>query len=384
MTYKVELEVYNGPMDLLLYLIKREEVDIREVPLAKIADQYLAYLDLLKALDIELAGDFIVMAATLLEIKSRSLLPRPPAEVEEGEEEEDPRETLIRQLIEYRRFKEAAGLLDDRGREMARRFARQVDERLLEELVGETGEIPAHELLEGVEVWDLFTAFSEIVRTLGYTRPREIIYDDTPVEQAVEDLLARLQAEKSVLFVQLFDRTQGMGYLITMFLAILELMRQRLVGVEQAADFQEIRLFLRDPQAETYRAKKPKGAAASADGLARQRPRRPTAHQRRAVREMMDDVAIEKTEFDEILESIQVPEVEPYRPIYSEKEILGRPEEEPAAGTPAESQETPPDQADAETPNAEPEEPAAGGAGEAPDPAENKEPQPEPPPEPPA
>lgn len=367
MTYKVELEVYNGPMDLLLYLIKREEVDIREVPIARIADQYLAYLDLLKALDIELAGDFIVMAATLLEIKSRSLLPRPPVEAEEGEEEEDPRETLIRQLIEYRRFKEAAGLLDDRGREMARRFGRQVDERLLEELVGETGEIPAHELLEGVEVWDLFTAFSEIVRTLGYTRPREVVYDDTPVEQAAEDLLARLQAEKSVLFVQLFDRTRDLGYLIAMFLAFLELMRRRLVGVEQAADFQEIRLFLRDPQAETYRAKKPKGAAASADGLARQRPRRPTVHQRRAVREMMDDVAIEKTEFDEILESIQVPEVEPYRPIYSEKEILGRPEEESPGETPATEKET------SDAPG-----------GESPDQSENKEPQPEPPPEPPA
>jgi len=350
MTYKVELDVYNGPLDLLLYLIKREEVDIREVEIAQIADQYLAYLDLLKALDIELAGDFLVMAATLLEIKSRSLLPRPPPEVEEGEEEEDPRETLIRQLIEYRRFKEAAGLLDDRGREMARRFGRQVDERLLGALVGETGEIPAHELLEGVEVWDLFTAFSEIVRTLGYTKPREVVYDDTPVEQAVEDLLARLQAEKSVLFVQLFDRTRGMGYLITMFLAILELTRQRLVGIEQAADFQDIRLFLRDPQAETYRAKKPKGAAASADGLTRQRPRRPTAHQRRAVRKMMDDVAIEKTEFDEILESIQVPEVELYRPIYSEKEILGRPEETPTA-------DTPPEEADTETPDGEPEPP---------------------------
>ena len=362
MAYKVELEVYNGPMDLLLYLIKREEVDIRDVEIARIADQYLAYLDLLKALDIELAGDFIVMAATLLEIKSRSLLPRPPPEVEKGEEEEDPRETLIRQLIEYRRFKEAAGLLDDRGREMARKFARKVDERLLEELVGETGEIPAHELLEGVEVWDLFTAFSEIVRTLGYTRPREIIYDDTPVEQAVEDLLARLQAEKSVLFVQLFDRTRDLGYLIAMFLAFLELMRQRLVGVEQAADFQEIRLFLRDPQAETYRAKKPKGAAASADGLARQRPPPPTVHQR----EMMDDVAIEKTEFDEILESIQVPEVEPYRPIYSKKEILGRPEEKTSEGTSAEAQETPPDEAEAETPDSEPEEPASGGADESP------------------
>jgi len=346
MTYKVELDVYNGPLDLLLYLIKREEVDIREVQIAKIADQYLAYLDLLKALDIELAGDFLVMAATLLEIKSRSLLPRPPAETEEGEEE-DPRETLIRQLIEYRRFKEAAGLLDDRGREMARRFGRQVDERLLEELAGETADFPAHELLEGVEVWDLFTAFSEIVRTLGYTRPREVIYDDTPVEQAVEELLARLRAEKSVLFVQLFDRTRDLGYLVTMFLAILELARRRLVGVEQAADFQDIRLFLRDPQAETYRAKKPKGAAKSADGLARRRPRRPTAHQRRAVREMMDDLAIEKTEFDEILDSIRVPDVEPYHPIYSEKELLGQPDETSSDKT-AEAAEESADEPDTE------------------------------------
>jgi segregation and condensation protein A len=358
MTYKVELDVYNGPMDLLLYLIKREEVDIREVQIAKIADQYLAYLDLLKALDIELAGDFLVMAATLLEIKSRSLLPRPPVEVEEGEEEEDPRETLIRQLIEYRRFKEAAGLLDDRGREMARRFARQVDERLLEELVGEAVEVPAHELLEGVEVWDLFTAFSEIVRTLGYSKPREVVYDDTPVEQAVEDLLARLKAEKSLLFVQLFDRTRGLGYLITMFLATLELTRQRLVGVEQTADFKEIRLFLRDPEAETYRAKKPRGAAASADGLARKRPRRPTPHQREQVREMMDDVELEKTEFDTILESIQVPDVEPFRPIYSEKEILGQ----------TEGRETPAEEADAtERPAAEAEEPVEDEAGESPD-----------------
>jgi len=115
MTYKVELDTYNGPMDLLLYLIRREEVDIKDLPIARIADQYIAYLDVLQGLDIELAGDFVVMAATLLELKSRALLPRPP-EIEEGEDEaEDPRETLIRQLIEYRRFKEAAGLLASRA-----------------------------------------------------------------------------------------------------------------------------------------------------------------------------------------------------------------------------------------------------------------------------
>jgi len=334
MSYKVELDVYNGPMDLLLYLIKREEVDIHEVSIAQIADQYIAYLDMLQALDIELAGDFLVMAATLLEIKSRSLLPRPPADVEEGEDEEDPRETLIRQLIEYRRFKEAAGLLQDRGREMERRFARQTDERVLEKIAGAAEEIPAHELLEGVEVWDLFTTFSQIIRTLGYSKPREVVYDDLPVEQAAEELLARLEAEKSLLLTQLLDPKRGLGLLITMFLALLELARQRRIGVEQTADFKDIRLFLRDPATETFRAKKPKGAAASADGLARQHPRRPTRRQRQAIRKMMDEVELEKTEFDEILDSIQVPDVEPYHPIYSDKELLGRPDEATSDETP--------------------------------------------------
>ena len=99
MTYKVELDIYNGPMDLLLYLIRREEVEITDLPVARIADQYIEYLDVLKALDIELAGEFVVMAATLLELKSRALLPRPP-ELEDEDEAEDPRETLIRQLID--------------------------------------------------------------------------------------------------------------------------------------------------------------------------------------------------------------------------------------------------------------------------------------------
>jgi len=327
MTYKVELDIYNGPLDLLLYLIKREEVDIRDIAVARIADQYVAYLDMLTGLDIELAADFVVMAATLLELKSRALLPRPPEVDEEAEDEEDPRETLIRQLIEYRRFKEAAGMLGDRGREMARRFA------------GKEIDLPPEELFQGIELWDLFTAFSQVVRTLGYSRPREVVYDETPAEEAAQELLARLQAERSVLFTQLFGKARNLGYLVTMFLALLELMRQRLVGVEQAADFQDIRLFLRDLKTETYRKKKPKGAAASADGLGRKRPRRPTAHQRRAVREMMDEartasdedegVELEKTEFDEILDSIEVPEVERYHPMYSDDELLGRKSEEP-------------------------------------------------------
>jgi len=336
MTYKVDLDIYNGPMDLLLYLIRREEVDIRDIPIARIADQYIAYLDVLKSLDIELAGDFIVLAATLLELKSAAVLPRPPAPEEglEAELEEDPRETLIRQLLEYRRFKEAAALLDDRGRDMARRFPRQVDDRLLAELAEESAmEAPA-ELLKGVEIWDLISAFDQVIRTLGYSQPREVIYDDTPVEEAARQLLARIEAERSVLFSQLFTGGHSRIYLVTMFLAVLELVRQRRIGAEQEVDFKDVRLFLRDPAAEPAAPRTPRGAAKSREALGRKGPRRPSARQVENLRDMMDDVELEKTEFDQILESIHVPEVETFRPLYSEDELLGRKEPDAAKDAP--------------------------------------------------
>jgi segregation and condensation protein A len=365
MTYKVDLDIYNGPMDLLLYLIRREEVDIREIPIARIADQYIAYLDLLKGLDIELAGDFVVMAATLLELKSRALLPR-PTELEEGEaaeDLEDPRETLIRQLIEYRRFKEVAAMLQDRGREMAHRFPRQLDEDFLKQFGDEGDDVPS-ELLKGVEVWDLISAFSTCLRTLGYAQPREVIYDDTPVEEAAKRLLARIEQEKSLLFSQLFTAGQSPIYLITMFLAVLELVRQRRIGAEQEADFKDVRLFLRDPsKEEPPKPVTPKGARPSREALHRKGPRRPTSHQVESLREMMDDPQLEKTEFDEILDSIQVPEVETFRPIYSDEELLGRPSAEDEAAPADHAPGTSPDAPRAEAPT---DAPAAGDAVEPP------------------
>jgi len=326
MTYKVELDIYNGPMDLLLYLIKREEVEITDLPVARIADQYIAYLDVLKSLDIELAGEFVVMAATLLELKSRALLPRPPElEDEEEGEVEDPRETLIRQLIEYRRFKEAAGLLGDRDREMARRFPRQFDSHRLGEIEAEADDVPPEDFLQGAEVWDLISTFSNVIRTLGYSRPREVIYDDTPVEEAANELIGRLEREKSLLFTDLFAGGRSIHYCIAMFLAVLELVRRRRIGAEQGADFMDLRLFLRDPCAEEpLKPRRPKGAAVSRDALKRKHPRRPSARQVGNVRQMMDDLELEKTEFDEILESIDVPDVEPFHPIYSDAELMGR------------------------------------------------------------
>jgi segregation and condensation protein A len=342
MAYKVDLEIYNGPMDLLLYLIRREEVDVRDIPIARIADQYMAYLDMLKGLDMELAGDFVVMAATLLELKSRALLPRPP-EIEEGEEADlqDPRETLIRQLIEYRRFKDAAALLDDRGRDMGRRFPRQFDEHRLDEFGSEADPGPPADFFQGVEVWDLIDAFTRLIRTLGYSRPGEVIYDDVPVEEAGNELLEQLRKERSVLFTQLFGGGRSLDYCITMFLAILELIRQRKIGVEQDADFKDFRVFVRDPSAEPPpKPVTPKGARPSRDALQRRHPRRPSARQVESMREMMEDSDLEKTEFDEILESIKIPEVEPLAPAYTDDEIMGRKEqaegESPApAGAPA-------------------------------------------------
>jgi segregation and condensation protein A len=345
MTYKVDLDIYNGPMDLLLYLVRREEMDIREIPIARIADQYIAYLAALEKLDIELAGDFIVMAATLLELKSRALLPRAP-EIEEdepeGEDEEDPRETLIRQLIDYRRFKEAAAMLNDRGHDMARRWPRQVDDRLLEQAgaldAEEVG--PPVELFQGIEIWDLIGAFSVVVKNLGYTQAREVVYDDTPIEQVGVRIVERLQAEKSLLFTQLFAQGRTIVYCISVFMAILELIRQRKVGIEQPTDFKDIRVFLRDPATEPPpEAITPRGADESADALQRKHPRRPSSRQNEGLQEMLEDVDFEKTEFDEILESIQVPEVEAFHPIYSDDELMGR--TAPAAGASAGESKSP-------------------------------------------
>ena len=344
MTYKVELDIYNGPMDLLLYLIRREEVEITDLPVARIADQYIEYLDVLKGLDIELAGEFVVMAATLLELKSRALLPRPPElEDEEEGDVEDPRETLIRQLIDYRRFREAAGLLADRGREMARRFPRQFDSHLLKEIEAGAEDIPPEDLLQGTEVWDLISAFGNVVRTLGYSRPREVVYNDTPVEEAANELVQRLEAEKSVLFTDLFAGGRSLNYCIAMFLAVLELVRRRRIGAEQASDFMDLRVYLRDPSTEEpAKKRRPRGAGASRDALKRKHPRRPSTQQVGNVRRMMDEVQLEKTEFDKALDAIDVPEVEPFHPIYSDAELMGRPDE-PESTDPAEPETPEPD-----------------------------------------
>jgi segregation and condensation protein A len=233
--YKVALEVYNGPLDLLLYLIRREEVDIYDIPIARVTEQYIKYVELLEQLEPESASEFLVLAATLMEIKSRMLLPTPPPE--EGDEDiGDPRLELVKQLLEYKKFKDAAYQLDDAARLRALKYAR----------APALPEVAADEVeLENLDIWDLFDAFNKLLEQTGR---REAVHtvgiDDTPIALHAEDIQDSIaRAGGSQRFEEIFvGRTRA--EMIGLFLALLELIRQRRVRVTQDRPFHSIWLYL--------------------------------------------------------------------------------------------------------------------------------------------
>ena len=186
--YRVQLDSYAGPMDLLLYLIRRDEVDIYDIPIARVLEQYLQYVRVLEALDPDGVGDFLVLAATLMEIKSRMLLPKPPPEVDDGDAF-DPRADLVRQLLAYRAFREAAGELRDRAEARAQQFERP-GMPLPDD--GEEQQVD----IEDAQIWDLLTAFNKLLASVGAGRGmHEVLYDDTPVTLHAADIQDRLQRE---------------------------------------------------------------------------------------------------------------------------------------------------------------------------------------------
>ncbi len=243
--YRVNLEIYNGPLDLLLYLIRRDEVDIHDIPIASITAQYMDYVELLKKLDPNLAGEFLVIAATLMEIKTRMLLPSVVSE-EEGAEglEVDPRADLIRQLLEYKSFKDAAADLRAAREEQAGRFGRQ----LIEDTNAQ-GEVA----LEDAQVWDLLDAFNGLMAAIGADSvTQEIIYDDTPVELHATDIMHRLQTEGPTSFAKIFEGRTARTEIVGLFLALLELIRRKWVLAGQTGNFQEIQVHLNpNPPAES-------------------------------------------------------------------------------------------------------------------------------------
>jgi segregation and condensation protein A len=231
--YKVKLEVFEGPLDLLWYLIKREEVDIYDVSLERITQQYLEFMEAFKALDLELAGEFIVMAANLIYIKSRTLLPVSVQPPEEEAEEEDPRWELVRQLIEYKKFKDAAAQLHDR--ELAREalFSR----------VSESQTVLPERPLGEVSVFDLINAFNGILKRLNQKEDlREIFEENFTVSDKIELVLKLISGGVPLLFTELFSGVASRAEIVVTFLAVLELIRVKQLGAVQEGAFGEIML----------------------------------------------------------------------------------------------------------------------------------------------
>jgi segregation and condensation protein A len=226
--YRVNLEIFAGPMDLLLHLVRKEEVDIYDIPIAKITDQYIRYIEMMKQLDIDVASDFLVMAATLMQIKSAMLLPRSAGEELSAEDLADPRAELIRQLLEYKKFKDAANLLAAAADEQGERFNRP--DTVIEQLKGDSEPMID---LDQVSVWDLLDAFDRIMEATGAKYDMSHITDDTPIDLYQIEILHRLQTEGPMCLERIFENRGSRLILVGLFLAILELIRAQLIFAEQ-------------------------------------------------------------------------------------------------------------------------------------------------------
>ena len=231
MDFRVDLEIFRGPLDLLLYLVRKHEVDIVGIPIALVADQYVQYMEVLEQIDVNSASDFLEMASTLTEIKSRMVLPRGD---EVDEELEDPRQELVRQLLEYKKFKDAASVLDERSRQWQERFPRLGSDRPPHKR--NLAEEPIHE----VELWDLVSAFGRILRDRRASQPSNIVYDDTPIHVYMARIRTQLVAKGRLTFSDLFQSGMHKSTLVGIFLAILELVRHDIVHADQNQNFGEI------------------------------------------------------------------------------------------------------------------------------------------------
>lgn len=263
--YRVNLDIFAGPLDLLLYLVRKEEVDIYDIPIAKITDQYIRYIEMLKSLDIDLAGSFLVMAATLMQIKSAMLLPKagPESSLSPDDDLTDPRAELIRQLLEYKKFKDAANLLNAVAEEKKERFGRPGT------IVEQLQPVVEPEIdIEQVSVWDLLEAFDSICKATGTVGDISHIKDDTPIDLYQIEILHRLQTEGPMTFERIFESRTNRFIMIGLFLALLELIREKLIWTEQSDSSSIYLRALTDESAEQAVQKAILAAEASGDKAA--------------------------------------------------------------------------------------------------------------------
>ena len=237
--YKVKLESFEGPLDLLIHLIRKNEVNIYDIPIKLITEQYLGYIELMQELNLDVAGEFLVMAATLIHLKSRTLLPRPPTAEEDGGDDEDPREALVRRLLEHQKYKAAAELLHERETLRGAQFMRP-DARVAD-AAGDDYE-PELE----VDLFSLLAAFRGVLERAN-RRPRMVLPpEEMSIELRIEQLLSRLSETEACGFEDLFSDGDGSRpFMIVTFLALLEMIRLKLIRVFQAGGFGPIRVYKR-------------------------------------------------------------------------------------------------------------------------------------------
>ena len=232
---RIHLPLFEGPLDLLLYLIRRDKIDIHDIPIAPITRRYMEYLELMKELNLDVAGEFMVMAATLIHIKSKILVPVDPTEAEGEEDAGDPRDELVQRLLEFQRYKEAAGILHQKGQIRAATWTRP-DTAL--PAIDDAGE----EMLEA-GLFDLISAFKELLDRRKTLFAHEVAHEGKSIEERMEDLLALIKEGESIEFLELFAAEGTKPGMIVTFLALLELIRLRRVKVYQRGMFGSIRVF---------------------------------------------------------------------------------------------------------------------------------------------
>jgi segregation and condensation protein A len=232
---RIQIQAFEGPLDLLLYLLRRNRIEIRDIPIAPITRQYMEYLELMKELNLDVAGEFMVMAATLIHIKSKMLVPVNPTEAEGGEEDAvDPREELVQRLLEFQRYKEAAGILHQKRLIRAATWTRP--DSVLPAFEG------GEEMIEA-GLFDLIAAFKELLERRKTLLAHEVGAAGKSIEERIQELLAMIKEGESLEFLELFRSQETKGDMIVTFLALLELIRLKLVKVYQRGIFGEIRVF---------------------------------------------------------------------------------------------------------------------------------------------
>lgn len=241
---RLRLDNFEGPFEVLLYLIRSQEIDIFDIPIVKITEQYLQFIDLMQEENLDLAGDFLVMAAQLIEIKSKMILPPDGVEGEEDEiEEEDPRLELVEKLLEYRRYRDLAVALGGREEERGDIFGRRVKPMYYED------EDEEEELLD-VSLFDLIKAIRAILRYLLAPPVHEVTGEGSSIEEKITRIMDRIREKDSVTWIELYRECQTRPEIVCCLLAILELCRMRRIRAHQHRAFGDIRIFAREPDPE--------------------------------------------------------------------------------------------------------------------------------------